>query len=324
MSDNMFVDGFWGDALGADADINWLWRGLLAAGKTTLLTALWKSGKTTLLAHLLAHRHTGGDLLELPVRPGVTAVLSEEGRDLWAMRLKKLDLGGKTCFVCRPYDARPSLQQVHDFVGHILKLKTERGVDLLVVDTLARFLPTANENNAGTMVDALGAYAGLTRAGLGLLYLHHPRKDDPGLGLAARGSGALTAAVDISLEMRHPGGDPFTRRRRLCAWSRFDETPQHMLIELSPDHTHYTRLPDDSDDFQTHWDTLRLLLSATAAPMTRRDLHRAWPGLPKPSDISIWKWLTRAVDLGLAHCEGKGTKTDPFRYGLTAKERDAA
>jgi hypothetical protein len=96
-----------------------------------------------------------------------------------------------------------------------------------------------------------------------------------------------------------------------------------MLIDLSADHSRYTRLEGDSDDFQTHWDMLRLLLSA-AAPMTRRDLHRAWPGLPKPSDVSLWKWLSRAVVESLAYCEGKGTKTDPFRYGLTAKDRDAA
>jgi hypothetical protein len=33
----------------------------------------------------------------------------------------------------------------------------------------------------------------------------------------------LLASVDIFLEMRHPGGDPFTRRRKLTAWSRYEE-----------------------------------------------------------------------------------------------------
>src|SRR5262249_1295186 len=31
------------------AALNWLWRGYLASGQLTLLTSLWKSGKTTLL-----------------------------------------------------------------------------------------------------------------------------------------------------------------------------------------------------------------------------------------------------------------------------------
>ncbi len=323
MRNNLFAAGFWGGARGANADIDWLWRGMLAPGKTTLFTALWKSGKSTLLAHLLAHRHTGADFLGLPVRPGVTAVLSEEDRDLWAIRLNKLNLGEKVCFFCQPYDTRPSLEEVKDFCGHILDMKTKHGVDLLVIDTLSMFLPTTNENNAVTTVDALAAYAALTRAGLSLFYMHHPSKGDPATGQAARGSGALPAAVDISLEMRHPGGDPFTRRRRLIAGSRFDETPRQMLIELSADHSAYTRLPDDSDDFHTHWDTLRLLLAASS-PMTRRDLRQAWPGLPKPSDVSLWRWLDRAVDLGLAYREGKGTKTEPFRYGIVPKEREVA
>ncbi|MCI0353408.1 MAG: hypothetical protein L0Z53_28650 [Acidobacteriales bacterium] len=43
----------------------------------------------------------------------------------------------------------------------------------------------------------------------------HPSKGEPALGQAARGSGALLASVDIFLEMRHPGGNPFTRRRKL-------------------------------------------------------------------------------------------------------------
>jgi hypothetical protein len=54
----------------SDADkvaIPWIWHGLLAPGKVTLLTSLWKSGKTTLLAHLLAQR--GREFLGLAVTP---------------------------------------------------------------------------------------------------------------------------------------------------------------------------------------------------------------------------------------------------------------
>jgi hypothetical protein len=60
---------------GMDADTiptSWLWHGLLAPGKMTLLTSLGKSGKTTLLAHLLAHRQRGGEFLGQAVAPGVS------------------------------------------------------------------------------------------------------------------------------------------------------------------------------------------------------------------------------------------------------------
>jgi hypothetical protein len=39
---------------------NWLWHGYLAGGELTLLTSLWKSGKTTLLSVLLSRMRDGG------------------------------------------------------------------------------------------------------------------------------------------------------------------------------------------------------------------------------------------------------------------------
>src|SRR5438552_15596349 len=62
----------------------WLWAGCLAAGKITLLTSLWKMGKTTLLSVLLAKMKAGGDLAGWPVRAARPLVVSEESPDYWA------------------------------------------------------------------------------------------------------------------------------------------------------------------------------------------------------------------------------------------------
>ena len=35
----------------------------------------------------------------------------------------------------------------------------------------------------------------------------------------------------------------------------------------------------------------------------------------KPNDATLWRWLDRGVELGLAIRIGKGTKTEPYRYG---------
>ena len=45
------------------AALEWLWHGFVAPGNLTLLTSLWKSGKTTLLALLLSRRKYGGCVL---------------------------------------------------------------------------------------------------------------------------------------------------------------------------------------------------------------------------------------------------------------------
>src|SRR5579871_1361190 len=76
----------------------WLWQGFVARGNLTLLTSLWKAGKTTLLSMLLSRRKEGGTLAGLAVKPGKTVVVSEEPMELWAERARRYDFGGKVCF----------------------------------------------------------------------------------------------------------------------------------------------------------------------------------------------------------------------------------
>ena len=47
------------DPPAAPSTVPWLWHGLVARGKVTLLTSVWKAGKTTLLTGLL--RELGTD-----------------------------------------------------------------------------------------------------------------------------------------------------------------------------------------------------------------------------------------------------------------------
>jgi AAA domain len=312
-------------AVAADSDLvettPWIWHGLLAPGKLTLLTSLWKSGKTTLLAHLLARRHSGGEFLGLAVTPGVSLVVSEEPRDLWPQRCRRHRLGHEVGVLTRPFAGRPTCAQLEQLHADLLDARAERGLDLVVFDSLACFLPARNENSADAMVNGLTPFLALAEAGLAVGLWHHPAKGEPPLGQAARGSGALLATVDIFLEMRHPGGNPFTRRRKLTAWSRYEQTPKQMLIELSADGLSYERLADTSDDFHTNWDTIAQVLAGAAAPLTRHEIRDAWPpGNTRPHTTTLWRWLDRAVDLALAQRDGRGTNREPYRYALALPE----
>src|SRR4051812_16533286 len=71
---------------------DWLWRGYLRPGAVTLLTGLWKAGKTTLLSVLLSRLKAGGELGGLPVRAGRAVVVSEEPPELWWQRGRGLPL----------------------------------------------------------------------------------------------------------------------------------------------------------------------------------------------------------------------------------------
>jgi hypothetical protein len=162
----------------------------------------------------------------------------------------------------------------------------------------------------------------LTTSGMAVLAMHHPGKGEPPLGQAARGSGALLAHVDVSMEMRHPGGDPLTRRRRLLSLSRHAATPRQLLLELNPGGTDYTVIPEEQQDgFLAGWYTLKLIFEDAPQKLTREDILGEWPAdFDKPSPSNLRKWLIRAVDRALVACEGSGRRADPFRYWLPATE----
>jgi hypothetical protein len=299
------------------APADWLWHGLLKGGSTTLLTALWKAGKTTLLSLLLARRKAGGTLGGLAVKPGKTVVITEEDPALWAEGVRLHDFGSQVCFFSRPFLHIPRPGEWQDLLDRLVALREQHGTDLAVLDPLAPLLRA--ENTARSVLDTLMPLAALTRRGMAVLALHHPGRGPDRLGQAARGSGALLGHVDISIEMRHPGGDPLTRRRRFLAWSRYPETPRQLLLELNPEGTDYLPVPDDgvTDDFPEGWTVLRMVLEDAPRKLTRLEILNEWPAdFDKPSAKTLWKWLTRAVDGGLVACEGSGRKRDPFRYWL--------
>lgn len=303
----------------------WIWRGLIAPGYVTLLTSLWKSGKTTLIAHLLSQRRQGGKLAGLDVRPGVTAVLTEEDSNLWAYRHRRLDLGKDNMFFCRPFADRPTLEQWEILAAQLRQLRAEHGLDLVVVDPLAYFLPAASENLAMLVLEGLSPMLRLAREGLGVLIAHHPAKGVQREGQAARGSGAISGCADILLEMSFVGQNShFDRRRRLQGYSRFEETPRRLFLELNPEGTEYTLLPDlGPGDLHRHWDQLSAILTEATSPLSRREIIERWPDAEVPTPTTLWRWLDHAFAHGLVAREGTGLKKEPFRYRLKRQETAA-
>jgi hypothetical protein len=180
---------------------HWLWEGYVAAGMVSLLTSQWKSGKSTLISLLAARMETGGELAGSPVGAGRVAIISEEGPGIWDERANQLDLGGHISYFCQPFRAKPTMENWEELLDAMLELRACEGLDLVVIDTLATFLPGNNENTAGVMMNCLLPLRALTSKGVGVLLVHHPRKGVYQPGQAARGSGALPGYVDILLEM---------------------------------------------------------------------------------------------------------------------------
>jgi hypothetical protein len=298
----------------------WIWQGFIAPGNVTLLTSHWKSGKTTLLCVLSSLRVTGGMLGGLPVRPGKTVVVSEEPISFWAQRVTRHRLAESVCFIPQPFRGIPTEEQWLELIRRVLDIRARRGVDLVVIDPLASFL--RSENQSRSMLETLLALRDLQLAGMGVLLLHHPGRGFRVLGQAARGSGALLGHVDVSIEMRQPGGDPLTRRRRLFSFSRHPETPRLLTLELDESGTIYSLVPETLEDqFATNWEPIRLILVEAPQKLTREDILDEWPaGFDKPNAATVWRWLDKAVKENLVKCEGSGRKSDPFRYWLAERE----
>ena len=298
------------------AQMFWLWQGYLAPGSVTLLTSQWKSGKTTLLSVLLAKRKTDTLLAGLPLRAGRSYVVSEEPPAHWQRRHAKLDFGRQTCFLCRPFRGKPRHEEWLALLDRVAE-RARDGIDLVVIDALASFLP-GGENSADCMLRALLPLQRLTSQGMSVLVLHHPSKGEPQAGQAARGSGALAGYVDILVEMRFDAHRPEVRRRRLQAFSRYEDTPARLVIELTADGTDYLAHGDFvEEEYSRNWDRLRTVLAAAPNKLTREEVRTAWPDLDEvPAEISVWRWLERAVAEGKVCRDGKGRKGRPYRYWL--------
>jgi hypothetical protein len=317
------LPGFWDGQLphAAPGPRAWLWQGYLAPGNVTLLTSQWKSGKTTLVAVLFARMAQGGTLAGLAVKPGKAVVISEECHLNWHQRGQRLHFGGNLTFLCRPFAGKPTWEEWSALIDALVKARHEESVDLVVIDPLANFLPGRYENIADGLLEILMPLQRLTTLGVAVLILHHPRKGKVHAGQASRGSGVLGGYADILLEMawyKSPA-DP-DRRRVIEAYSRHEETPRRLVIELSTDGTDYVSHGDlHEDDFTAIWETLQKVLSSAPRPLTRAEILRRWPRTQKkPDEATLWRWLQRVLNEGAIAREGAGKRNDPYRFRLAS------
>ncbi len=297
---------------------DWLWHGFLAAGNMTLLTSLWKAGKSTLISVLLARMKTGGTLAGLPVAAGRAVVISEESPDKWVERSQLLDLDGHVAWFCLPFTGTPTEEDWLRLLERIVRLHEEQPIALLVIDSLANLSPMRSENDAVAMLRPLKPLRRLTEKGVSILIAHHPKKGPTLPGQAARGSGALPGFVDIIVEMQPASRRPHDRRRLLRSFSRHSATPPRLVIEWTADGTDYRSLGTSAEPtFDLGWPLLHAILDQSQGPLARRDILRRWPesGMA-PSRLTLWRWLDRAVQEGRVLQSGRGTRGDPFLYQL--------
>ncbi len=295
--------------------VPWLWDGLVALEAVTLLSAPEKTGKTTLLSLLLDRRRDGGELLGRRVLPGRTILCSEENHLLWELRQPPLDFGSQLEYH-RPRCLNTTPGRWRRFIDHLLELGLD-SFDLLAIDTVMSFLPTAQNNPRGLLkaLKELRVVAGLPAAVLLLHQTYAARS-------RFRARGPLTAFADILIDMQVPAGDRFSRRRHFHGVGRYPGTLQYAAAELNPEGTDYRLLSDDPKERSQppSLETVRELLRS-GAPLTRQEILFRWPEPDlAPHPDSLWRTLTRGCELGIFIRTGEGTKAEAFQYRLAKPE----
>src|SRR4051812_12960640 len=173
------------------------------------------------------------------------------------------------------------------------------------------------------MLTALLPLQRLTATGLAGVGVPHPPQRGPAGGPGGGGGGGPS---------RHPGGllgvrwyeqaADNDRRRRLLAWSRYDETPRQLVIELNAAGTDYACLGDFEEEASRPLrPPLWQILAGARTRLTRKQVLEQWPpDQPKADPVSVWRLLEGAVASGDLKREGTGLKNDPYHYWPPALE----
>jgi hypothetical protein len=284
----------------------------------TLLTGLWKAGKSTWLAHLVkALDGTASEFAGQLVNPVKVLVISEEAERHWITRRDALDIGAHVFIMSRPFVYNPDLRAWQRFLDFVATMVAAEGFGLVVFDSLPNLWSVRDENAAPEVKGAMLPMNKITEAGAGILCIAHPKKGDAGEGQATRGSGALPSFVDVIVELRRYDAERREDTRRvLTTYSRFDETPIEVVLDYVPQ-VGYSPQGTRADARQNgRHDTIRTCVTWEAPGQTVDEILADWPeNSPKPSRRTL------AYDLDVLAGQmkdilrsGAGKRNDPYRY----------
>lgn len=314
-----------GDLRVTEEQLRWIWQGYLAPGMQTLFTGLWKSGKSTMLAHLLAA--LGGNastFAGLPVQQTKVLVVSEEGERQWVQRRDELQISNMVHIITKPFLGNASDSEWGALLQYCAQQIAMNEYGLVIFDSLPNLWSVRNENDNAEVKRAVVGMNQLTEAGAAVLMAAHPAKIDTTVGKSTRGASQLMTMVDVLVEFRRMSeSDLSDTRRVLSALGRFDETPPELVLQFMPGYG-YDVLGSKAQAAQQArkailWDILPL-----AAPgWTVADILADWPdSAAKPAKHTLaadLRWLSS--DGVEVQKTGAGTTRDPFCYWRSEQNR---
>ena len=192
----------------------WLWQGVIMRQATNLLFAAPKVGKTRLMLAALANFLKGrGEFAGVPLFPGPERLLllgPDQSQRSWCSYLKKAGLVGDDnklpAQVVGMVTAETGFTLDEYWMAKIEERLREHGPLIVLLDSYSAAIRmrALDENKAEAAVPMQQLHNLVMAYDSTLIVIHHANKagGDGNVTKAARGSSAITAAVDNLIEMR--------------------------------------------------------------------------------------------------------------------------
>ena len=297
------------------AKVEWIARPWFAKGCITEVDGKIKAGgKTTWVSHAVGQIAEGKPFMGEATTKTKVLFLTEQPPASFRKVLERANLEDQDdVVVLHWYDTAgfewPEVAQAA--IAHAFTI----GAGLLIVDTLGQFagIKGDGENNAGAAQEAMKPLQEAAAKGLAVGFTRHERKGGGEVGEAGRGSSAFGGAVDIILSIRRAEGNTRPTVRVIESLSRFDETPDKLVIELTEDG--YRSLGDASAfaEKEAMSAIVDLLPTKEENAMPTADV------LDRLKDQDIKRTvanesLVKLTNSGTIEKVGQGKRGNPYRY----------
>jgi hypothetical protein len=292
--------------------VPWLVRPWVATGAITEADGKVKlAGKTTWVTHLVRALLDGAQFMGEKTTKTCAVYLTEQNAISFRETLKRADLLNRDDFIALFWADTLGFSWPEVVRAAVEECK-RRSAKLLVVDTLGQFagLIGDSENSSGDALRAVQPLQQAAEEGLAVIIVRHERKSGGSVGDSGRGSSAYAGAVDILLSIRRPEGNQKRNLRLIQAVSRFDETPEELLIELADEGYRSLGEPGEAAKQQSAREVLDILPTSKANAVDIKVLGKK----TKKTRAQLQRLLDELLTQGLVHKTGKGSKGDPLRY----------
>jgi hypothetical protein len=292
----------------------WLVRPYAVKGAITDINGKAKaSGKTTFVTHLCRKVLEGEPFLDLPTTKTGVMYLSEQSAATFREALSRAGLLDREDFAVVLWRDTIGLNWP-EIVHEAAEEAVRRDANLLVIDTLPQFagLKGDGENSATAALAAMQpAQEVAATHNLAVVIVRHERKSGGQVGDSGRGSSAFAGAVDIIVSIRRVEGNVRPSVRELHALSRFDETPDMLVVELTEDDG-YRALGDKAAvaEAEAREAILEAAPTEETEAMSLEDLLET-TGVGRTTAQEAIKALLETGELRRA---GEGVKGSPYRF----------